>query len=351
MATQNIEESVTANVQTAPRFPDALEDAYQRRLEEIKAVPDDEIFRNTLDVHASVTTILGALPEIRALREAMGRLPQLDVELVDALEDYAKATGQAHSLYTIAMTPLEDIVALNEAATKEREVLRVVCLALATRGLLDRGRLASFKGLVGYKNVAFDLIDYANLLKECWPAIEGRSGLSLEDVAEAKDLGLRLAQAAGFREQAPLLAADVLKVRQQALTLMVRAYDEVRRAVFYLRWKEGDADSIAPSLYAGRGGKGSTDPADPQPAEPAPAPAAGGAAPATGAATPGAGAAATAAGAHAPATGAAALATGAAAPATGATAPAPGAAAPATGAPAPAVPIAQGLPGARPFVV
>jgi hypothetical protein len=311
MATQNIQESVTPNVQMAPHFP--LEEAYERRLEEIKAVPDDEISKNTLDVHASVTTIL-ALPEIRALREAMGRLPELDLQLVDALEDYAKATGQAHSLYTIAITPPEDIVALNDAAIKEREVLRNDCLALATRGLVDRARLASFKGLVGYKNVAFDLIDYANLLRESWPAIQGKSALTLEEIARAMDLGLRLAQAAGLREQAPLIAAETAKLRQQALTLMVRAYDEVRHAVLYLRRKQGDADSISPSLYAGRGGKGSTDPADAKPAEPAPA-------------------------------------AGAATPATGATAPATGAAAPATGAPAPVVPIAQGLPGARPFIV
>jgi hypothetical protein len=35
----------------------------------------------------------------------------------------------------------------------------------------------------------------------------------------------------------------------------VHAYDQTRRAVAYLRWNEGDADAIAPSLYKGRGGR------------------------------------------------------------------------------------------------
>jgi len=37
----------------------------------------------------------------------------------------------------------------------------------------------------------------------------------------------------------------------------MRAYDEARRAVVFLRWHQDDADTITPSLYAGRGkGKG-----------------------------------------------------------------------------------------------
>ena len=317
MNTQNIEKSVVSETQVAPSIPDEFEEAYQRRLNEIKAVPDDQISHNNLDTHAAVTTILGALPEIRALREEMARVPQLDIGLVDALEDHAKATGQANSLYTIATTPKEDLVALNAAAMKERDVLRTDCLALATRGLLDRDRLAPFKNLVGYKNVAFELIDYANLLKECWAAIEGKTALTAEEIAEAKGIGMRLVEAAGLREQAPIVAAEAAKIRHQALTLLARAYDEVRRAVIFLRWKDDDADTIAPSLYAGRGGKGRPDAQAPAPTEPAPVEAAG-----------------------------------AATPATGAAAPAAFVAAPASGTPpGPAVRIAQGLPGAPPFTV
>jgi hypothetical protein len=35
--------------------------------------------------------------------------------------------------------------------------------------------------------------------------------------------------------------------------LLANAYDQARRAITYLRWNKGDADLIAPSLYAGRG--------------------------------------------------------------------------------------------------
>ena len=41
----------------------------------------------------------------------------------------------------------------------------------------------------------------------------------------------------------------------RAFTLFSRAYDATRGAVTYLRWNEGDADDIAPSLYKGREGR------------------------------------------------------------------------------------------------
>ena len=43
--------------------------------------------------------------------------------------------------------------------------------------------------------------------------------------------------------------------RVRAYTLFVRAYDQCRRAATYLRWGEEDADEIAPSLFANRGGR------------------------------------------------------------------------------------------------
>jgi len=55
-----------------------------------------------------------------------------------------------------------------------------------------------------------------------------------------------------LRHEVPERATEAADVRRRADTLFVRAYDEVRRIVAYLRWHEGDADSIAPSLYAKR---------------------------------------------------------------------------------------------------
>ena len=64
-------------------------------------------------------------------------------------------------------------------------------------------------------------------------------------------------------------------VRNRAFTLLVHTYEESRRAVQYLRFWEGDADDLAPSMYEKHRGKqgqnGGQKPASP--AGPADAPA------------------------------------------------------------------------------
>jgi hypothetical protein len=52
--------------------------------------------------------------------------------------------------------------------------------------------------------------------------------------------------------QAEAERAAASDLRARAFTLTFRAYAQVRHAVGYLRGLEGDADTFAPPLYAGR---------------------------------------------------------------------------------------------------
>ncbi len=87
----------------------------------------------------------------------------------------------------------------------------------------------------------------------------------------------------------PAVIDGAAEIRQQAFTLFIRTYDQLRRAVHYLRWEHGDAEEIAPSLYAAsrrrssRSGKSKTTPPESDvaqagaeaPVDATPAPAAG----------------------------------------------------------------------------
>ena len=65
-------------------------------------------------------------------------------------------------------------------------------------------------------------------------------------------MAVELLEAVSERDRAAVAAKDVKVIRQQAFTLFVRTYNDVRRAIAYVRGKQGDADQIAPSLYKGR---------------------------------------------------------------------------------------------------
>jgi len=85
-----------------------------------------------------------------------------------------------------------------------------------------------------------------------WAKIQGKALTPLADVQTASRIGLRLTRIAGLRDQGPARLAAATELRMRAFTTVVRTYEEVRHAVGYLRRREDDADSIAPSLYPGK---------------------------------------------------------------------------------------------------
>lgn len=247
LTTPSTDSSAAANV---PRF----RAAYERLADEIRAVPESALIKMNLDIPTAVTTVLGALPEIRSLRSRIvAELPLIDITRFDKIEDYTLAVAYAHSVHAVASVPAEVMTELSETAAKWREVLFSDASALAKRGLVNPQRLKDLKGPVGYRNLAFDLLSLSAALREDWSRIQGKTALELTELDEAETLADRMLTTLGEREQGPATAAVSAEMRQRAFSLFVKAYDLARRAVLYLRWHERDMESIAPSLYAGRG--------------------------------------------------------------------------------------------------
>lgn len=72
-------------------------------------------------------------------------------------------------------------------------------------------------------------------------------------MSDASALGMAILQAVGDRELTEAQKARDVVRRNKAYSLVVRAYDEVRDGLAFLRRVEGDADRIAPSVLAFRG--------------------------------------------------------------------------------------------------
>jgi hypothetical protein len=149
--------------------------------------------------------------------------------------------------------------------------------ALGEHGQLNAAPLNDLVGYTSYKNVAFDLNNLTRLFKAAWSSIEGKTQLTKADLQQADKVTLRLAAALAHRDVSPEQVAEASDIRRRMFTLVCATYDEIRRGVSFLRWHQGDVDSIVPSLYAGRGNSnvthkknGSAKPQD----TPAPAPAA-----------------------------------------------------------------------------
>lgn len=250
-----------------------FEESYNRVLPELQALSSDELASINLEVNTAVSTILGAMPEIRAQRDNVAKqLPDHDVTQFDKVEDYAMALSYANTQYCIATQPPDDLQALLAEGIGIRETLCADLATLIRRGFISEESLKDLKGPNGYKNVANDLQITASLLKNNWSQIEGKCAVQQTEIEHALKLAAHILRVVGLREQSPVTVAAAADMRVRAFTLFTRAYDNVRRAIIYLRWHEGDADSIAPSLYVGRSNGKKKPATDDKPNAPTPAP-------------------------------------------------------------------------------
>jgi len=223
---------------------------------EIEAVADEHFIQIALDIPSATVTTQGAYAQIVALRPSfVERLPKFDISLVDKLETYALAMFCAHADYKAAMDPPAELADLIQTAIARRAILLANVNSLIAYGLLAPEVLNDLLGINGYKNVMTDLATLASILRTHADKVAERTTVRFNELAEAEDLAAKLGETVGVRQLSPQVIAQAARNRQAAFTLFMRAYEEVRAAIQYLRHHEGDADAIMPSLFAGRGGR------------------------------------------------------------------------------------------------
>lgn len=218
----------------------------------LDAIPPGELETINLDVPACVVTVLGVEPKLAELREAArAKFGDAQAAFFEKLATAARAAGKAHVDHEVLLSGA-DLEPISKEVVALRAVLLVDAQSLVHQKRMEAGLLGELQGIQGLKNQCFDLLQLVSAFRKSWPKVEAFTPVKLEDLDRAERLANELATAAGIRDQAAAGSSPSADVRRRAFTHLVRTYDQVRRAVTYLRWKEGDADSIVPSLWAGR---------------------------------------------------------------------------------------------------
>ncbi|WP_437590230.1 hypothetical protein [Sorangium sp. So ce1000] len=218
-----------------------------------------EVVPINVDIPRAVSVAIGAVPHLQALRPRfVEELPKHPLSQLDKLQTYALAAWYAHLLALPTSAGPDALKRLLDEAAPLREDLLVAAEALAHKGIVDAQRVAEIRSGQGHLDTANDLVALAALFSEVWDAVKNRTTVEWGDVERASRLGPELLVALGARQQPGLpapKAGDAAERRARAFTLLVNAYDACRRAASYLRWNEGDAEAIAPSLFARGGGR------------------------------------------------------------------------------------------------
>lgn len=223
--------------------------AYQKVRDEIHAV-GTKVEPFNLDIIHVAARSLAVSRIAKGLRdEAVVHLPTFDVTTFDRLPTYARAL-----LFLYMPTK-----ARRARKTNVREfVARLThirgCLLADLDAVGRRVQLGTLNYDFGGNRTYTELIQDVSVLvvhlKNHWSLIEGKTGLQLSDLDQADQLADEFVSVLGCRKEPIYAATERALERAQAFTLVVRTYEQVRRAVSFLRWD--DRDALAPSLYSGR---------------------------------------------------------------------------------------------------
>lgn len=240
---------IQTDTEEQPRFRESLEEIRP----EMVVLDPNNLRPITAEPAAAAGVVQGSITRIMVYREQLQKeVPGFDITKLDKLETYTNGLIQAHSLHKGANASPVVVTGLAVEAKALWETFYSDAKSLAKHGFLRDDNLEQLKGPFGHRDIAVALLTITNILRGSWSAISSKTPLTEADLNRAEALSGQLLQAVGAREQTPnTLAAEALE-RQQAYTLFVNAYDQVRRAITFLRWNEGDAEAIAPSIYSNR---------------------------------------------------------------------------------------------------
>lgn len=255
--------------------------AFERHRDAIAAIKDDDLVTINTDIPTSIVVAIGAWPEVQALLPALDEmLRTYDRPAVVELDERARAAGYANNLFLVATAPVERIPELVAKLTPVRELFLSDIRGLQKRKLIDPRKLENItQGPFGHKELAFDIMVLAQIFREHLTALAGKTPVTEAEIEQAELDADDLSNAVAIKEGGPSVATEAAKTRHRAYTYFFNAYDEARRVITCLRWREDDVDKIVPSLYAGRGGRGRRGkevpppaPATTPPVTPAPSP-------------------------------------------------------------------------------
>lgn len=247
------------------------EKAYERVKAELEALPVDELSPVNLDIVSATSIALGVADRIGAHRERMSKLPEFDIRSVDNLIDYAKATWYVYVNNLPAPEPSDAAQLMSETAALRSKML-MWAVPLVGAGKFDEGAVAKIREGSGNKDTPSDLVALVGLYRSKWDEVKSMCGITEDDLNRGAQIGPAAFALVSRREfQESGMSDGTLRVRR-AWTLLDRAYNQCRRALGFLRFDDGDADTLAPSLRRNTG-RPSPSPEQPHPpAPPAPTP-------------------------------------------------------------------------------
>jgi hypothetical protein len=232
---------------------DVTRAAYERVLPRAKALPVQSIQRPNVNVPGSILRARRALPRILALRSEIARLPFFELRALDGFDDTSNALLFVEvNREARQRAQRVNVSELVEDCTRVRSVVLLDLQPLVGRGFIDAAHLEAIKDGAGHEDLSRDVLSLAGLAESAKQNPRVVTAITDDEIAYMKHRANALRAALESDDDS---MREARELRQRLYSLFMSDYDQLRRAVTYIRWNDGDADTIAPSLFIKRRGR------------------------------------------------------------------------------------------------
>ncbi len=258
-----------SNADTPPDAPTAEVDraAYARTARARAAYDVARAPHYVLDAYHAAAVALKIARRLDRFRKAMATLPKFDLVHLDRLPDYARALRycQTEIVRRAARTKQRPELLTEGYHLRGRMLAYAEALTYADR--FDPDVIARVREGVGQRDLVEDLnVLVGEFLELAEQVIGPETPVTKEHLERASAVAqeLHLVVTAGTEVDLPQSA--LLRERRKLGGLLLRSHDQLRRAMTYLRWAEGDVAELVPALHVPAGPRRAAEPE----AEPAP---------------------------------------------------------------------------------
>lgn len=273
-----------ASLAAKPKGTDSVTDTLRADFEETRAQREAIATpsRTPFDLTNAYVVVSGALPTLRAIEPQLrAALPLFDVTALQRVDRYARAALYAQS---VERSTTNTSAAHHAKLVEELESLYARFYRnaefLAAEGLFDAKVVANARSGTSVRDRAADLRLLAIEFAEREASLVGRTLVTRANMEHAFSVSQSVLDSLASRDNLNEAQVKAQRDRQLAAALLYQTWNEIRRAIAWLRWNEGDADKFAPSFFTSAGRRSSdhrrdSEPTDPEPTDPDPDPSRG----------------------------------------------------------------------------
>ncbi|MES2645221.1 MAG: hypothetical protein V4850_37385 [Myxococcota bacterium] len=235
--------------------PDRDRASFDRTASARAAVDVSSLPAYGLDAVYASAQALATARRLAPYRSDIAALPGFDIGHLDQLEDLANALLFTQVTLVARANRVRQLPTLATEGYSLRALLLAYADLLVLKGRTPAEPVARLREGGGYRDLVEDLAALVRILREAPDAVGPAAPVTAAEIDRAAELARAMTLELGADSDPDLPHHTILLERQKLGMLLARAQGQLRRAVAYLRFDEGDAVSLVPSLYI-RGARG-----------------------------------------------------------------------------------------------